>query len=210
MRAFITFVVVLLIGINATAQDSILIKKALKFQERINHEFHDSLKSPLTKEDFSKFKSLEFFPIDENFIITAEFVRTPAEAPFMMETTTDRQPVYVKYGEAIFKVNDEEFVLNIYQSQRLMTDPEYIDYLFLPFTDTSNGEESYTGGRYLDLQIPEGNTIVLDFNQAYNPYCAYSGRYSCPIPPKDNHISFSVLAGVKAYRHEKAKDGIAN
>ena len=91
-----------------------------------------------------------------------------------------------------------------------MTDPEYIDYLFLPFTDNSNGEESYTGGRYLDLQIPENDKIILDFNQAYNPYCAYSGRYSCPIPPSENHISFPVLAGVKAFHPVKVKDSIVN
>lgn len=210
MRLIITFIGVFFVGVYANAQDSLLIKKSLKFQETINHKFHNSLQSPLTKEDFKTFKSLEFFPLDTTLIVTAQFIRTPKEAPFMMETTTASQSVYVKYGEAIFSVGDEEFMLNIYQSQRLMTDPEFADYLFLPFTDNSNGEQSYIGGRYLDLKIPEGNTIILDFNQAYNPYCAYSGHFSCPIPPKDNHISLPILAGVKAYRHKTKKDSFPN
>ena len=106
-------------------------------------------------------------------------------------------------------LEDEEFVLNIYQSQQLITDPKYANYLFLPFTDNSNGEDSYAGGRYLDLKIPKNDVIVLDFNQAYNPYCAYSGKYSCPIPPEDNHISLAIHAGVKNYA-KKEKDTITN
>ena len=193
------------------AQDSTLVQKVLKFQETINHEFKDIEESPLTEEDFKTFKSLEFFPIDTTLVITAEFVRTPAETPFIMATTTDRKPVYVKYGEAYFTLNDSAYKLNIYQSQRLVTDPKYLDYLFLPFTDDSNGDQSYAGGRYIDLKIPTENSkeIVLDFNTAYNPYCAYSGRYSCPIPPEENHIKMAINAGVKVYA-KKHKDSIAN
>ena len=163
----------------------------------------------MPKEDFKAFKTLDFFPIDTNLVVKAKFVRTPSESPFIMETTTERKPVYIKYGEAHFMLEDEEFVLNIYQSQQLITDPKYANYLFLPFTDNSNGEDSYAGGRYLDLKIPKNDVIVLDFNQAYNPYCAYSGKYSCPIPPEDNHISLAIHAGVKNYA-KKEKDTITN
>jgi uncharacterized protein len=76
--------------------------------------------------------------------------------------------------------------------------PEYKDYLFLPFTDLTNGVQTYQGGRYLDLRIPQGDEIVIDFNQSYNPYCAYSGRYSCPVVPSENHLDMEVLAGVKS------------
>ena len=70
--------------------------------------------------------------------------------------------------------------------------------LFLHFTDKTNGSETYGGGRFLDLRIPEGNTLVLDFNKAYNPYCAYNNGYSCPIPPKENKLKVAVRAGVMA------------
>jgi uncharacterized protein (DUF1684 family) len=209
MRLTLTYICLLLISFSAVAQDSTLIKKALKFQEKINHEFKDSLESPLPKEDFKAFKALDFFPIDTNLVIKAKFVRTPSESPFIMETTTERKPVYIKYGEAHFMLEDEEFVLSIYQSQQLITDPKFANYLFLPFTDNSNGEDSYAGGRYLDLKIPKNDVIILDFNQAYNPYCAYSGKYSCPIPPEDNHISLVIHAGVKNYA-KKEKDTITN
>ena len=205
MRQILSLFCGVFFSLSLCAQDSTLVQKVLKFQETINHDFKDVDESPLTPEDFKTFKSLEFFPIDTTLIITAEFVRTPAETPFIMETTTDRKPVYVKYGEAHFTIKDSVYQLNIYQSQRLTTDPKYMDYLFLPFTDESNGEGSYAGGRYIDLKIPEDDTIILDFNTAYNPYCAYSGRYSCPIPPEDNHLSMAIHAGVKVYK-KKAKD----
>ena len=117
-----------------------------------------------------------------------------------MPTTTDRMPIYVKYGEAYFELEGQSFKLNIYQNQELITKAEYVDYLFIPFTDATNGETSYGGGRYLDLRIPTGKTITLNFNKSYNPYCAYNGKYSCPIPPSENDISVAILAGVKAYK----------
>ncbi|MNH33262.1 hypothetical protein D3C86_1572800 [compost metagenome] len=114
-----------------------------------------------------------------------------------MPTTTARKPVYEKYGEAHFKLNGKDLVLSIYQSHSLREKAEYKDHLFLPFMDLTNGEESYGGGRFLDLTIPEDDTIVIDFNKAYNPYCAYNHKYSCPIPPKENDMNTEIKAGVK-------------
>ena len=76
---------------------------------------------------------------------------------------------------------------------------ELKDYLFLPFMDLTNGVSSYGGGRFLDLKIPEGESIIIDFKKAYNPYCAYNHRYSCPVPPDANHLNIEIPAGVKAY-----------
>lgn len=172
-------------------------EKIKKFQDKINKEYADSATSPLTKEDLASFKSLEFYPIDKDFRINAKFKRTEKELPFKMETTTDRAPEYVKYGEIEFKLKGEKFKVNIYQSIRLREKEEYKDYLFLPFRDLSSGITSYGGGRYVDLKIPEGNTIIIDFNKAYNPYCAYNHKYSCVIPPSENFIDIEIKAGVK-------------
>tara|TARA_R100000935_G_C2784440_1_gene143160 strand:- start:119 stop:523 length:405 start_codon:yes stop_codon:yes gene_type:complete len=133
-------------------------------------------------------------------VIEAEFVRTPNESSFAMPTTTERMPIYVRYGEAYFELEGQEFKLNIYHNQELILKPEYVDYLFVPFTDATNGDTSYGGGRYLDMNIPKLNTVTLNFNKAYNPYCAYNGKYSCPIPPAENNISIAIAAGVKAYK----------
>ena len=91
--------------------------------------------------------------------------------------------------------------MNIYQNLELISKPEYVDYLFVPFTDLTNGKGSYSGGRYIDTRIPPGKKIVLDFNKAYNPYCAYNGKYSCPIPPEENHLEVEIRAGVKDFEH---------
>ncbi len=171
-----------------------------KFQEELNASFLDPEESPLKEEDLQNFTSLDFFPVDENFSVLAEFVRTPYEMPFEMPTTTERKPVYVKYGEVYFELKGQEYKLNLYQNQELIKNAEYEDYLFIPFTDLTNGISSYSGGRYLDMRIPDSNKIVVDFNKAYNPYCAYNGKYSCPIPPSENHLDVAVTAGVKAFK----------
>jgi uncharacterized protein (DUF1684 family) len=81
-----------------------------------------------------------------------------------------------------------------------MTTEGFEDYLFLPFLDDTNGETSYAGGRYLDLRIPKNDLIILDFNETYNPYCAYNERYSCPIVPRENYIPLKIEAGIKAFK----------
>jgi len=170
-----------------------------EFQYKLNLEYADKDSSPLTKKDFKTFSSLDFYPINSDLIIEASFKRTPNEKPFDMLTTTSRLAKYVKYGIANFMIDGENIQLNIYQNIDLIKKEEYKDYLFLPFTDLTNGKESYYGGRYIDLRIPKENTIIIDFNQAYNPYCAYNNKYSCPIPPKENSIDVAVKAGVKKY-----------
>lgn len=169
------------------------------FKNKINSEFKDPGHSPLSKEEREKFLSLEFFPFDPDFRVKAEFLRTPNEVPFAMPTTSGKKKLYVKFGELFFTVKKKEYKLNVYQSLTLSQNKEYKDYLFLPFTDLTNGESSYGGGRYIDMRIPSGKIVELDFNEAYNPYCAYSGGYSCPIPPKENHLDIPVTAGVKKY-----------
>ena len=81
-----------------------------------------------------------------------------------------------------------------------MNEDGFKDYLFLPFMDDTNGEQTYAGGRYIDLRIPEGNTLKIDFNKAYNPYCAYNEKYSCPIVPRENYLDVAVKAGVKVFK----------
>lgn len=173
---------------------------AVVFQKEMNEKFLNPEETPLSSQDLENFKALDFFEINEGYKITANFVRTPAEAPFLMQTTTDRTPVYVKYGELYFTLNGRDFKLNVYQNRELLLDPEYYNHLFLPFTDLTNGETTYSGGRYLDLKIPAETSVILDFNKAYNPYCAYNGKYSCPIPPAENDMDIAIKAGVRQFK----------
>jgi uncharacterized protein (DUF1684 family) len=171
----------------------------LEFQKKMNQEFKDPETSPLPDRYRKNFEGLAFFKPDTNYRVIAKFVRTPEALPFMMPTTTDRESKEVTYGVAYFSLEEKQYELEVYQDQELILEKGYQDYLFLPFLDGTNGEETYAGGRYIDLRIPEGDSLTIDFNRAYNPYCAYNKKYSCPIVPTINALPIRVLAGVKAF-----------
>ena len=175
------------------------VSDAVKFQTDLNESFADSLKSPLMKEDLSQFEGLDFYPISEKFIVEAKFIRTKNEKAFQMKTTTARTPIYKKYGELHFKIDGKELKLNVYQNIELNKKPGFDDYLFLPFSDATCGNETYIGGRYVDLKIQKKKKWIIDFNKAYNPYCAYNYKYSCPIVPLENDLAVEINAGVKKF-----------
>ena len=129
----------------------------------------------------------------------ARLERTPNAEPFLLPSTTREKTVEVVYGVAHFELNGKSHQLEIYQSPELSKREEYRDYFFLPFLDETNGEETYGGGRYIDLTIPDGDSILIDFNKAYNPYCVYNKKYSCPLVPRQNYLKTRVLAGVKDF-----------
>lgn len=175
------------------------VQTSLEYQNQLNEEFADSLKSPLTEMDRAVFKGLDFFKIDEKFIVNAIFIRTKREKTFKMKTSTARMPLYKKYGELHFTLEGKEMKLNVYQNLDLIKLEEYKDYLFLPFSDLTCGKESYIGGRYVDMRMQKGKTWTIDFNKAYNPYCAYNYEYSCPIVPLENDLDIEINAGVKKF-----------
>lgn len=192
----------------AQVEDSIIT--AEDFQQHLNEEFATKGTSPLTDEDLKIFERLDFFEVNQEYVVEATFSRTDSELPFVMPTTTDRQPIYVKYGELKFLLNNQEFSLNVYQNQRLVSENKYKNYLFIPFTDLTNGESTYGGGRYLDFRIPKSSKVIIDFNRAYNPYCAYNEKYSCPIPPKQNDLPIKIEAGVKKFKKLERKPSHVN
>jgi len=148
---------------------------------------------------------LQFFPIDENSKVKAIFEPVKNAEWFNLPTSSGRTKMYRQYGKLSFLYKGSMQVLYVYQSQALLQDPKHIDHLFLPFTDLTTGKESYETGRYIDLTVSDikGNQITVDFNKAYNPYCAYvTGIYSCPIPPKENRLGIAVRAGEKKYLKE--------
>ena len=195
----IVFLFIVLISFSSCAQNKRALKGDTEFQKELNAQYKDASNSPLKDKDRKNFEGLNFFKFDSTYVVIAQFKRTPNEKSFKMKTTSDRLPVYVKYGELLFNLIGESYKLNIYQNLGLIDDEEYEDYLFLPFLDETNGLESYGGGRYIDTRIPEGDTMIIDFNQAYNPYCAYNDKYSCPIVPRENYLKTRIDAGVKAF-----------
>jgi uncharacterized protein (DUF1684 family) len=166
-------------------------------------DFVTNPRSPLTASDTA---FLDFFPVNYDWIFPlAKFERTPNAEPFIMMTYSGQKRDYVQFGILKFVANGQPQTLNIYQNIRLIQDSTYRDHLFLPFKDLTNGEESYGGGRYLDFKQSDivGDQITLDFNLCYNPWCAFSDGFNCPIPPSENHLEIEVPAGERNFKGEK-------
>ena len=145
---------------------------------------------------------MSFFPVNEKFRMSCRFERTMNSPWFRMESSGTIKRNYRVYGVIHFTINDTAVTLNIYQSQDLMASSQYKDHLFVPFTDATSGEETYESGRYIDLEIKEiaNDKVMIDFNKAYNPYCAYvSGKFNCPIPPAENGLAVAIPAGEKSF-----------
>lgn len=193
-------VLVLLLFFNCIySQGKFNKKNAEKFQKTINSEYADAKTSPLMANDLKTFKSLDFYPISSKYFVNAKLIKAKNEKAFEMKTSTSRKPKYIKYGAVFFTIDGVALQLNVYQDVELSKSDKYKNHLFLPFSDLTCGKESYIGGRYIDLEIPKGNTIAIDFNQSYNPYCAYNHQYSCPIVPLENDLNIAIRAGVKTF-----------
>lgn len=193
-------------NLHATAQTDSLqaIAEIIAFRKKLNEEYKNREESPLDAADFARFVGHDFFPIDLEYRVNASLTITEGTPFFAMKTTTSRFATERIYGYISFTMAGKQFRLPVYQSKELMATDEYADYLFFPFTDETNGKQTYAGGRYLDLRIPkDGNTLVVDFNMAYNPYCAYSSRFSCPVVPAENHIDCRLPVGVMFDKKEQ-------
>lgn len=167
-------------------------------ENRAQHEAEilDTTNHMLDSIERINWQGLDYFVFDPAYQMNVRFKKKKGPK-FEMPTSTDRLPVYRRYGYVYFTIDSAEHRLTVYQNISLIKIEGYEDYLFIPFRDATRGTETYGGGRYLDVRIPKGKEILIDFNQAYNPYCAYSHHYSCPIPPEENTLEVSILAGEK-------------
>ena len=179
-----------------TSENQFALQEIKKFQNELINEWNQPETTPLKENEKAGFQGIHFFPIDLKYRINADFspIKNGTIHPF--PTSANRIKQYKEYGKINFSIDNQAFELTIYQS-----DPPIKDYessLFLPFFDETNGETSYGGGRYLDLEISDiqNGKILIDFNQAYNPYCTYSNYYNCPIPPANNYLETEIKAGV--------------
>lgn len=188
------FLVILLFHFCTHAQqytDSVLSLRAAKMGKFIDTNSHI-----LNQDEIDHFQGLAYFHVDSSFRIQATFTKAIGKK-FKMRTSTERTPTYRPFGYIEFELNGTKHRLTVFQNMALKKQKAYKNYLFLPLRDATSGKESYGGGRYLDLSIPSAPSITLDFNQLYNPYCVYSHRYSCPIPPEENTLQIPITAGEK-------------
>jgi hypothetical protein len=155
--------------------------------------------SPFKMDSTIKFTSLHYFEPDINFRISANLIPIEHKKVVVLPTSDGLEKKYLEYAYAEFNLEGKENKLLILE---IMNAGPYRGTLFLAFADETSTVETYGAGRYLDLKkVPGASSITLDFNQAYNPYCAYSDNFSCPFPPKENVLKIAMKAGEKKY-HE--------
>lgn len=159
-----------------------------------NSRFRTSETSPIPAVEKNTFSSLLYFRIDESYKVQASLERYEDGGNIIIPTSDGKKRTYTKFGKASFMLKGTPLSLTLY-----LHVGESEELLFLPFADETSAEDTYGAGRYLDLEVPRGNEITLDFNLAYNPYCAYNNTYSCPLPPRENYLAIKVEAGEKNY-----------
>ncbi len=187
------FAILLVAFTNSHAQKKSYIDR-IKAYQREYVDAHEVVKG-------NDRKYLHFYPASEKYKVTAAFEKVNDSNGFIMKTSGKKSKKYFTYGILRFTINNKLLSLRIYQSEQLMQDTAYKNYLFLPFTDLTSGNRSYGGGRYLDFLMEDikSNTLIIDFNKAYNPYCAYTTGYNCPIPPRENDLPVAIPAGEMEY-----------
>jgi uncharacterized protein (DUF1684 family) len=169
-----------------------------EFRKGYMDDFLKDPRSPLKQEDL---QYLRFYDADSTYRVTAKAELLTNQTPFVIPAFDGTAKQYVRYALLSFTLKDKALQLTIYKSIALSANPAYSNYLFLPFNDNTNGKETYGGGRYIDLTTKDvkNGSIVIDFNKAYNPYCAFASGYSCPKPPDENNLDIAIPVGEKTF-----------
>ncbi|NJN24639.1 MAG: DUF1684 domain-containing protein [Cyclobacteriaceae bacterium] len=164
--------------------------------ETARAETNDFLKnaedSPLTDSQKAAFTTLNYFPIAEKYRVKSDFQLSQRQQIIQMGISDGSQKAYLVFGHAHLHLEGKELNLTVYKPLQ-----DDADYLFIPFYDHTSAELTYGGGRYVEPELADDGALIIDFNLAYNPYCAYNPSYKCPIPPPENRLDVSVLAGEK-------------
>lgn len=164
-----------------------------EFRKLKNDFFANDPHSPLTHEQKKTFKGLAYFPPSDKLRLELKLEQFPQIKVIVMQTSTGDVQEYERFGKVHFSVDDNPVDLTVYRSE---------DGYFLPFADSLAGKETYPAGRYLEPEALSGEQILVDFNLAYNPYCAYNDRWSCPLTPPENRLKVPIRAGEKIFEHE--------
>jgi uncharacterized protein len=170
-----------------------------KHRVEIKNHFAEDERAPLkTSHDL---EGLRYFAIDEKYFCECDFVKSVNVKAFDLPTYSGITRPYIEYGKLSCKIASNKINLTVYKNLTYIQNPLYKNHLFLPFKDITSGQETYGGGRYIDLKTDDivDNKVKVDFNKCYNPWCAYSDSFNCPIPPKENHLSIAISAGEKNY-----------
>lgn len=195
-----------LVTVSLGAQDDSSKQEYIASIEEYRQKYFDQYltdpRAPYTADDTVH---IHFYDPDPKWVLAAEMKLEADAKPFDMALYSGITRRFVKYGTLHFEIAGAQHTLAVYQDLTRMS-PMTRHRLFLPFMDITNGTDTYGGGRYMDLStndIDGVGKVVLDFNKAYNPWCAYSDGFNCPIPPRENHLKIAVEAGEKNFTKEQ-------
>ncbi|WP_299756576.1 DUF1684 domain-containing protein [uncultured Pontibacter sp.] len=179
---------------DALFNDDNYLKPLLQEREEKDLSFRSRANSPFDDAGRRAFKNLVYYQPNLDYRVSAKVQELAKQDTLLMPLTNGSYEPYLRYGLANFELEGQQHQLMLY---RKLSEK---DQLFVPFTDKTNGFETYGGGRYIDVPFEQGDTgVVLDFNRAYSPFCAYNPDYVCPVPPKENRLSIAIPAGEKTY-----------
>ncbi|MFT6866039.1 MAG: hypothetical protein ACJA08_000866 [Cyclobacteriaceae bacterium] len=181
--------------LGGSSEEEYLIQAESKRNEKLDF-LESSDQSPFRQFDVEYFKPT-YYPISRNYSVRAKLQRITSTQRVVIENSDGTSDIYVKFAFANFKLKDQPLQLLILKPTGFGNLKNY----FTAFADDTSGKTTYGGGRYLDLDIGNSDNIIIDFNQTYNPYCAYAAGYSCPLPPAENILNVSIEAGEKDYIH---------
>jgi uncharacterized protein (DUF1684 family) len=162
------------------------------FREQKDSQFGVDHQSPLTEEQRATFRGLYYYEERPQLRYVAGLTPSEHREVVDMQTSTGTIAKYVRYGKVSFEVDEDKAELTIFED-------EGGTHLFLPFADATSGHETYGAGRYLDVEVQPDGQILVDFNYAYNPYCAYNVNWTCPLTPAENRLRVSIRAGEKLF-----------
>jgi hypothetical protein len=183
-------------GVPVSAQIEEYISSVMSFREQREDDFRNGPTSPLKPKERVQFSGLSWFEVNPDYNVTAKLTLTPDEKPFEMPSFGNLKPnEYVKYGILTFTLGGKKFKLAAYRSTKQAGSSVGKNYLLVPFSDPTNGNETFYGGRYIDLLIPDSDRVSLDFNLSYTPDFAYNAELPRPMPPDENFISIRIEAG---------------
>lgn len=175
-------------------------QRIMQHRAAITYKFLDPKTTPLTQAKLAHFKGLPYYEVNKNYLVEATFNPSGGQTIFAMPHTLNRAYEYIEAGTLSFQLNGKNLQLMSYLRKGEMGDSVE---LFIPFTDLTGGKTTYGGGRYLDVKATlSSKKVWVDFNMAFNPYCAYNVDFSCPIPPKQNHLPIAIEAG-EMYKAEE-------
>jgi len=186
-------------GVIISSNKTDHLEKVSEWRTEKDEKYKDPAKTMFTKELLKDFSRLKYYDVDYTYRVPGKLTLYNDNRTFAIQTTGGQVYQYLIYGQVSFILRGKSLTLNVYQSQRSAKSGNKSGALFIPFTDKTSGSDTYGGGRYLVLDIPDSDILTLDFNMAYNPYCVYDPEHSCPIPPKENKLDVLVEVGEKMY-----------